>query len=79
MIWKIVKKESLLNLTTFKFSLGTLPCIVLSAAFIPFFADDYQQRPTGQMNCQAYSRISPMISFYRPVGSMPDIFEKLIF
>ena len=50
MIWKIVKKEFLLNFMTFKFSPGTLLCIVLSAAFVPVFADDYQQWPAGQMN-----------------------------
>jgi len=44
MIWKIAKKEFLLNLMTFKFALGTVLCIVLVAVFVPVLADDYQQR-----------------------------------
>jgi len=50
MIWKIVKKEFLLNLMTFKFSLGTLLCLVLAAVFVPVPADDYQQRLAGRTN-----------------------------
>ncbi|HUU17836.1 MAG TPA: ABC transporter permease subunit [Sedimentisphaerales bacterium] len=44
MIWKIAKKEFLLNLMTFKFALGTVLCTVLVAVFMPVLADDYQQR-----------------------------------
>ncbi len=44
MIWKIAKKEFLLNLMTFKFALGTVLCTVLVAVFVPVLADDYQQR-----------------------------------
>jgi ABC-type transport system involved in multi-copper enzyme maturation permease subunit len=50
LIWKIVKKEFLLNLMTFKFAVGTILCIVLVAVFVPVLADDYQQR------LQRYSR-----------------------
>ncbi|MHC4641736.1 MAG: hypothetical protein ACYS32_08840 [Planctomycetota bacterium] len=50
MIWKIAKKEFLLNLMTFKFSLGTLLCIVLLAVFVPVLADDYQERLAAQTN-----------------------------
>jgi hypothetical protein len=50
MTWKIVKKEFLLILMTFKFSLGTLLCIVLVAVFDPVLADDYQQRLAAQTN-----------------------------
>jgi len=44
MIWKIAKKEFLLNLMTFKFAVGTVVCVVLTAAFMPILAKDYQQR-----------------------------------
>ena len=44
MIWKIAKKEFLLNLMTFKFAVGTVLCVVLVAVFVPVLADDYQQR-----------------------------------
>jgi ABC-type transport system involved in multi-copper enzyme maturation permease subunit len=44
MIWKIVKKEFLLNLMTFKFAVGTIVCVVLMAAFMPILAKDYQRR-----------------------------------
>jgi len=44
MIWKIAKKEFLLNLMTFKFAVGTIVCVVLTAVFMPVLAGDYQQR-----------------------------------
>jgi len=44
MIWKIARKEFLLNLMTFKFAVGTILCVVLIAVFVPVLADDYQQR-----------------------------------
>lgn len=44
MIWKIAKKEFLLNLMTFKFAVGTVLCVVLVAVFVPVLAGDYQQR-----------------------------------
>ena len=44
MIWKIAKKEFLLNLMTFKFAVGTLACVVLTAVFMPVLVADYQQR-----------------------------------
>lgn len=44
MIWKIAKKEFLLNLMTFKFAVGTILCVVLVAVFVTVLADDYQQR-----------------------------------
>ena len=44
MIWKIAKKEFLLNLMTFKFAVGTIVCVVLIAVFMPILAKDYQQR-----------------------------------
>jgi ABC-type transport system involved in multi-copper enzyme maturation permease subunit len=44
MIWKIAKKEFLLNLMTFKFAVGTLLCMVLTAVFVPILAKAYQER-----------------------------------
>ncbi|UCG59658.1 MAG: ABC transporter permease subunit [Phycisphaerales bacterium] len=44
MIWKIAKKEFLLNLMTFKFAVGTTLCVVLMAAFVPILAKAYQER-----------------------------------
>jgi ABC-type transport system involved in multi-copper enzyme maturation permease subunit len=43
-IWKIAKKEFLLNLMTFKFAVGTILCVVLIAVFMPVLVNDYQQR-----------------------------------
>ncbi len=44
MIWKIAKKEFLLNLMTFKFAVGTILCVVLMAVFMPVLVNDYRQR-----------------------------------
>jgi len=44
MIWKIAKKEFLLNLMTFKFAVGTIVCVVLTVVFMPILAKDYQRR-----------------------------------
>jgi ABC-type transport system involved in multi-copper enzyme maturation permease subunit len=44
MIWLIVKKEFLLSLMTFKFAVGIIVCVVLTAAFVPILAGDYEQR-----------------------------------
>ena len=44
MIWKIAKKEFLLNLMMFKFAVGTILCVVLMAVFMPVLVNDYQQR-----------------------------------
>ena len=44
MIWKIAKKEFLLNLMTFKFAVGTILCVILMAVFMPVLVNDYQQR-----------------------------------
>lgn len=44
MIWKIAKKEFLLNLMTFKFAVGTILCIVLMAVFVPILTKAYQER-----------------------------------
>ena len=44
MIWKIAKKEFLLNLMTFKFAIGTTLCVVLVAIFVPILGKAYQER-----------------------------------
>jgi ABC-type transport system involved in multi-copper enzyme maturation permease subunit len=44
MIWKIAKKEFLLNLMTFKFAVGTILCMILIVVFVPVLAKDYQHR-----------------------------------
>lgn len=44
MIWKIAKKEILLNLMTFKFAVGAIACIVLTVVFMPILAADYRKR-----------------------------------
>jgi len=43
-IWRIAKKELLLNLMTFKFAVGTVLCVVLMVVFMPVLVNDYQQR-----------------------------------
>ncbi len=44
MTWKIARKEFLLNLMTFKFTVGTVVCIVLMAVFMPGLVNDYEER-----------------------------------
>jgi len=44
MIWKIAKKEFLLNLMTFKFAVGTVLSMVLMGVFMPILAKAYQER-----------------------------------
>ena len=44
MIGDIAKKEFLLNIMTFKFAVGTVVCVLLSAVFMPILAADYRQR-----------------------------------
>ena len=44
MIWKIAKKEFLLNLMTFKFAVGMTLRIVLMAVFVPILTKAYQER-----------------------------------
>lgn len=75
MVWKIAKKEFLLNLMTFKFAVGTILCVVLIAVFMPVLIRDYQ-RELGQYNVdfaaneaelrkvKVYKNIRPTV--YRP-------------
>jgi ABC-type transport system involved in multi-copper enzyme maturation permease subunit len=75
MLWKIAKKEFLLNLMTFKFAMGTILCMVLMAVFVPILAKDYQQRlkiyndnvarnEAELRKVKVYKNITPTI--YRP-------------
>jgi len=75
MIWKIAKKEFLLNLMTFKFAVGTILCVVLMAVFMPVLVNDYRQRLKGYnenvaaneaelRKVKVYMNITPTV--YRP-------------
>ncbi|MFC1604749.1 ABC transporter permease subunit [Planctomycetota bacterium] len=86
MIWKIAKKEFLLNLMTFKFAVGTVVCVVLTAVFMPILAKDYQQRLTDYNanvaaneaelgKVQAYMIITP--TAYRPPNVLSVFSEGL--
>ncbi len=44
MIWKIAKKEFLLNLMTFKFAVGAVACVLLTVVIMPILVADYRQR-----------------------------------
>lgn len=44
MIWRIAKKEFLLNLMTFKFAVGAILSIALICVFVPILAVAYQER-----------------------------------
>jgi len=44
MIWKIARKDLLLNLMTFKFLVGTITCLVLTAVLTAVLLNDYQRR-----------------------------------
>ncbi len=44
MIWRIAKKEFLLNVMTFKFAVGTTLCVLLTAVFVPILGKAYQER-----------------------------------
>ncbi len=76
MIWKIAKKEFLLNLMTFKFAVGTILCVVLIAVFTSILLKNYQQRLENYNQAVAdntdelrksrvYKNISPII-YRRP-------------
>jgi len=56
MIWKIAKKEFLLNLMTFKFATGTILCMILIAIFVPILAKAYQERLNNCSENVAYNQ-----------------------
>ena len=43
MIWRIARKEVLLNLMTFRFAVGVLLCVVLTGVFVPALIGDYRE------------------------------------
>jgi ABC-type transport system involved in multi-copper enzyme maturation permease subunit len=86
MIWKIAKKEFLLNLMTFKFAVGTILCVVLTAVFMPILAKAYQERLRTYNENVAYNEaelhkvtvyknITPTI--YRPPSTLAVFSEGL--
>lgn len=86
MIWKIAKKEFLLNLMTFKFAVGMIVCVVLTAVFTPVLVNDYQQRlkdynanvTTNEAEfgkVKAYMAITP--TAYRPPNVLSVFSEGL--
>jgi len=86
MIWKIAKKEFLLNLMTFKFAVGTILCVVLMAVFMPILAKAYQQRlktcndnvarnEAELRKVKVYKNITPTI--YRPPSALSVFSEGL--
>ena len=70
MIWKIAKKEFLLNLMMFKFAVGTIVCVVLTAVFMPVLMSDHQQR------LKDYS-INPLTVMYSTPGKYRGIAFQL--
>jgi ABC-type transport system involved in multi-copper enzyme maturation permease subunit len=86
MIWKIAKKEFLLNLMTFKFAVGTILSMVLIAIFVPILAKAYQERlkvynenvayNEGELHkVVIYKNITPTI--YRPPSVLAVFSEGL--
>jgi ABC-type transport system involved in multi-copper enzyme maturation permease subunit len=86
MIWKIAKKEFLLNLMTFKFAVGTTLCVVLMAVFMPILGKAYQERLKTYNENMAYNQaelrkvtvyknITPAI--YRPPSVLAVFSEGL--
>ena len=86
MIWKIAKKEFLLNLMTFKFAVGTILSMVLMAVFVPILAKAYQERikvydenvayNEGELRkVVVYKNITPTI--YRPPSVLAVFSEGL--
>ena len=86
MIWKIAKKEFLLNLMTFKFAVGTIVCVVLTAVFMPILAKDYQRRledynenvaanEAELRKVKVYKNITPTV--YRPPNVLSVFSEGL--
>lgn len=86
MIWKIAKKEFLLNLMTFKFAVGTILSMILVAVFVPILAKAYQERlkvynenvayNEGELRkVVVYKNITPTI--YRPPSVLAVFSEGL--
>lgn len=76
MFWTIMRKELLQHLISFKFAVGTIVCVVLTAVFVPALLKDYAMRmeqysagvaynQTELQKVMAYSNITPTV-FRRP-------------
>jgi len=86
MIWRIAKKEFLLNLMTFKFAAGTILSMVLICVFVPILAKAYQERlkiyneniaynEAELRKVTVYKNITPTI--YRPPSVLAVFSEGL--
>jgi ABC-type transport system involved in multi-copper enzyme maturation permease subunit len=87
-IWRIAKKDFLVNLMTFKFAVGTILCVVLMAVFTSILLKDYQQRLDNYNQAVAddaaelrkarvYKNVRPIV--YRPpeiLSIFSEGFEK---
>jgi ABC-type transport system involved in multi-copper enzyme maturation permease subunit len=90
MIWRIAKKEFLLNLMTFKFAVGTTLCVVLTVFFTLVLIGDYKQRLAAYneaviksenelKEARVYRKISPVVH-RRPqaLGVFSEAMEKAL-
>jgi len=79
MIWKIVKKEFQLNLMTFKFSLVTLPCIVLLGGIA--VGQTIKVAPAAELYYIAqwtwHKRTGTLRSLAQYIRRMPEVNEQL--
>ena len=86
MIWKIAKKDLLLNLMTFKFAAGTIVCVVLTAVLLPGLINDYRLRLNGYNSnvagdeaelraAKVYNNITASHRVYRP-PTVLSVFSK---
>lgn len=84
MIWKIAKKEFLLNLMTFKFVVGMILSVVLMSVFMPVLVSDYRQslkdynenvaaNEAELQKVKVYKNITPTV--YRPPNIL-SVFSK---
>ncbi len=84
MIWKIAKKEFLLNLMTFKFAVGMILSVVLMSVFMPVLVSDYWQslkdynesvaaNEAELRKVKVYKNITPTV--YRPPNIL-SVFSK---
>lgn len=84
MIWKIIQREFLLNLVTFKFGVGLAVCVVLMSVLVPVLVSDYAERledyhdNTAENDAQfrrvkVYKNITPTV--YRP-PKLLSVFAK---
>lgn len=86
MIWKIAKKDLLVNLMTFKFAAGTIVCVVLTAVLVPGLINDYRLRLNGYNSnvagdeaelreAKVYDNITVNHRVYRP-PTVLSVFSK---